>query len=80
MPTRWAIGPGLASTPEPGPTHIQAAGRRATWEYIDTEGDEAWVSATAPEQKAMTTIGLLEWARGVARYEQHRYLNAIADE
>jgi hypothetical protein len=49
-------------------------------EYIDTEGDEAWLYATAPEQKAMTTIGLLEWARGVARYEQHRYLDAIADE
>jgi hypothetical protein len=49
-------------------------------EYIDTEGDEAWLYCTAPEQKAMTTIGLLEWARGVARYEQHRYLNTIADE
>lgn len=49
-------------------------------EYIDTEGEESWLYATADNQKAMTTIGLIEWARGVTRYEQHRYLDAIADE
>jgi hypothetical protein len=49
-------------------------------EYIDTEGDEAWLYATAAEQRAIVTMGLLKWAKGVADFEQHRYLNTIADE
>lgn len=49
-------------------------------EYIDPDGDEAWLYATADNQRAITTMGLLKWAVGVAKYEQQRYLNSIAEE
>lgn len=49
-------------------------------EFIDSDGDESWLFATAPDQTQTRTVGLIEWARGVARYEQHRYLDDITDD
>jgi hypothetical protein len=49
-------------------------------DFIDSDGEESWLFATADDQKAMATMGLLEWARGVAQYEQRRYLEDIGDE
>lgn len=48
-------------------------------DLIDSDGEQNWLYATADDQKAMTTMGLIEWARGVARYEQHRYLDDLGD-
>lgn len=46
-------------------------------EFIDDDGDEAWVYATSTGQKTSTTMGLLQWGMGVAEYEQKRYLREI---
>jgi hypothetical protein len=46
-------------------------------EYIDADGHDAVVWEFAEGQKQSTTLGLLSWARGVAEYEQRRYLDQI---
>jgi hypothetical protein len=45
-------------------------------DIIDDEGDQAWLYAVADGQQQITTLGLLEWARGIARYEQAAYLSS----
>ncbi len=42
-------------------------------DFVDADGGQSWMYATAPDQKLITTMGLIEWARGVARYEQRMY-------
>ena len=46
-----------------------------TAEYIDSEGDESWLYANAPDQRISRTMGLLEWAKGVTLNDQRRYLD-----
>lgn len=44
-----------------------------TLDFIDQTGEDRWAYSTAPDQKMVTTLGLLRWAQGVADYEQRRY-------
>jgi hypothetical protein len=44
-------------------------------EFVDSAGDDAWLYVTAPRQRMSHTLGLIEWSRGVALYEQRRYLD-----
>lgn len=48
-------------------------------DFIDADGEQSWLYATPDGQKVMTTIGLIEWARDVARYEQRRHLDEISE-
>jgi hypothetical protein len=41
---------------------------------IDSDGEQQWIYAVPSEQLLVTTIGLIEWARGVAQYEQRCHL------
>lgn len=48
-------------------------------EFIDADGEPAWMYATADDQRMGTTMGLIEWARGIAQYELRRYLDDMDD-
>lgn len=45
--------------------------------FTDDEGAPAWLYKTAPGQQQVDTAGLIAWAEGIARYEQHRYLEEL---
>lgn len=49
-------------------------------EYVDHESRDGWLYATPDNQTLSRTTGLVEWARGVARYEQQRHLEDVTDE
>lgn len=49
-------------------------------EHVDGEGQDGWLYATPGNQTMSRTTGLIEWARGVARYEQRRHLEDIAED
>lgn len=75
------IGPGLGQKIERALTeHLAEEGGGMVTafyfvaEYIDGEGEHAWVYATAPDQRMSTTAGLIKWAEGIVEYEQRRYL------
>lgn len=44
---------------------------------IDADGEQCWVYSTPPEQTQTDTLGLIEYARGIAKYEQRRYLEDL---
>lgn len=48
-----------------------------TVEYVDSDGDDAWMQVVAPDQRLSRTMGLIEFAAGVAHYEQQRYLEEV---
>ena len=43
-------------------------------DYIDADGQHSWIYATAADQRQLTTLGLIEWAKGVAQHDQRKYL------
>ena len=43
-------------------------------DVVDADGGQSWLFSNAPDQLLMTTMGLIEWARGAAMYEQRCYL------
>lgn len=47
-------------------------------EFIDSDGESRMLYEWAPGQRLTTTMGLLEWARGVAAYEQRRFLDDVS--
>lgn len=49
-------------------------------EYVDGDGHDGWLYAAPDNQTLSRTTGLIEWARGVARYEQQRHLEDATDE
>lgn len=49
-------------------------------EYIDDDGEHGWLYVTPEDQRQCTTMGLIDWAHGVATYEQQRYLDQIAED
>jgi hypothetical protein len=46
-------------------------------ETIHSDGSTGWLFCTPEGQGMSQTMGLVEWARGVARYEQRRHLEVI---
>lgn len=48
-------------------------------DFIDADGKPSWIWAAPDEQTQSTTLGLLAWAKGVADYEQRRYLEEEED-
>lgn len=61
--------------------HLSGQGFITGWhfvaDYVDSDGDLAWIYAAPDDQRHTTTLGLIEWARGIARYEQSAYLDTI---
>lgn len=49
-------------------------------DFIDEDGDQSWLFATADKQRAMTTMGLLAWANGITAFEQQCYLEELRDD
>lgn len=49
-------------------------------EYIDTDGDESWMSAVADGQGQSRTLGLISWAQRIADHEAERYLESIEED
>ena len=49
-------------------------------DLIDANGEQGWAYATMPGQLVTTSMGLVEWSRGVLRYEQAVQLDAEADD
>ena len=45
-------------------------------EFIDEDGDEAWLYATLAGQTMSRTLGLIRWSDRLAEYEQRAYLEA----
>lgn len=43
-------------------------------DFVDSDGEQAWGYGTSPDQKLITTMGLLTWSTGVAEYEMRRHL------
>ena len=58
-------------------------GMVTSWHFVadlmDSDGDTAWLWETAPDQRMITTMGLLAWAQGMVDYEQRAYLNELGD-
>jgi hypothetical protein len=56
-------------------------GMVTAWHYVasvaDLDGGHSWLYATAPNQRGITTMGLLQWAEGVAKHEQRRHLSEL---
>lgn len=46
-------------------------------EYVDGDGDEGWLYSTLSGQQQTRTLGLIHWSKGVAEYEQARYMDEI---
>jgi hypothetical protein len=61
-----------------GDTGGMITGFHLVAEYIDADGEQRWLYATAPDQQQSATLGLLHWSLGVAEYEQRRYLDEIS--
>lgn len=61
--------------------HLEGQGFVTSWhfvaDYVDADGDLSWIYAAPDDQRQTTTLGLIEWARGIARYEQDAYLDSI---
>lgn len=49
-------------------------------EFIDSDGDRGWMYASPDGQGFSQTMGIIEFARGVVRFEQHAYLVELADD
>jgi hypothetical protein len=49
-------------------------------EFMDTDGDEAWMHAVRPGQTQARTLGLVEFAREMYRHDVARYLAAAVDD
>lgn len=56
-------------------------GMPTTWylvvEYVDADGEQRWTYDVSPGQRMTTTLGLVEWARGVAHAEQRLALEQM---
>lgn len=43
-------------------------------ESLDDKGDHNWLYLTSADQTWQESMGLVQWADGILRYEQQRYL------
>lgn len=43
-------------------------------EFVDAAGDQMQAWSVSPQQSMTKTMGLVEWLKGVVKYEQKRFL------
>ena len=49
-------------------------------EFVDAQGDQMQAWSVSDQQSMTKTIGLVEWLRGVVRYEQIRFLESEEED
>lgn len=43
-------------------------------DFVDAQGDQMWAWSCTKDQHMSRSMGLVEWLRGLVRYEQKRFL------
>lgn len=43
-------------------------------DFVDAQGDQMWAWSVSRDQNMTKSMGLVEWLRGLVRFEQQRFL------
>jgi hypothetical protein len=46
-------------------------------DIVDPDGDTAWTTAVSPNQKLLTSMGLIKWAANSLDYDQQTYMASL---
>jgi hypothetical protein len=49
-------------------------------EFVDGDGDRGWMYASPEGQGLSQTMGIIEFAKGVVRFEQQAYLVELTED